>query len=214
MFPFEMFVKERVSEKRFKHSVNVAKAARWLAFKYGADEDKAVTAGILHDVTKEWTVHDHLTFLHTHNIGISSYEYVSNKLLHAITASCYSKLMLRIYDIDILNAIRFHTTARGNMSKLEKIVYLADGISEERKYSGVNELRHIADYNLDEAVFKELSGVISGELVSKGRLVHPDTIDAYNEYILLREKEKKTVENFSPSGYIHVNRFRTNVVTK
>lgn len=189
MFPFELFVKERVSEKRFKHSVNVAKTARWLAFKYGANEDKAVTAGILHDITKEWTVHEHMAFLHSHNIGISRYEYTSVKLLHAITASCYSKVILRINDIDILNAIRFHTTARANMSILEKIVYLADGISEERKYSGVNELRYIADYDLNEAVFKEICGVISGELVKKEHLVHPDTINAYNEYVFLNNKD-------------------------
>ena len=201
-----MFVKERVSEKRYQHSVAVAKASRWLAFKYGANEDDAVIAGILHDITKEWCFHDHLTFLHAHNIGLSSYEYASVKLLHAITGACYAKLVLRINEVDILNAIRFHTTARAGMSTLEKIVYLADGISEDRKYSGVNELRYIADYSLDDAVFKEISSVIADELVRKERLVHPDTLNAYNEIILKREKEKETkLDDFQRSDYINVD---------
>ena len=70
MFPFEKFIRERLSEKRFRHSVNVARAARWLAFKYDADEEKAVIAGMLHDITKEWKVNEHMAFLHNYNIGI------------------------------------------------------------------------------------------------------------------------------------------------
>ena len=133
MLPFERFIKERMSGKRFIHSVNVAKTARWLAFKYDVDDRKAVIAGILHDITKEWVLEDHLSFLHTHNIGVSSYEYASPKLFHAITASCYAKIVLKITDVEILHAIRFHTTGRANMSKLEKVIFLADGISEERE---------------------------------------------------------------------------------
>ena len=193
MLPFERFIKERMSEKRFIHSVNVAKTARWLAFKYDVDDRKAVIAGILHDITKEWLLNDHLSFLHTYNVGVSSYEYASPKLFHAITASCYAKVILKITDIDILQAIRFHTTGRPGMSPLEKVIFLADGISEERRYSGVNELRYIAEYSLDDAVFKEISGIISDELLKKGRLIHPDTFNAYNEFILLRAKKMKNL---------------------
>ena len=212
MLPFERFIKERMSEKRFIHSVNVAKTARWLAFKYDVDDRKAVIAGILHDITKEWILEDHLTFLHTHNIGVSSYEYASPKLFHAITASCYAKIVLKITDVEILHAIRFHTTGRANMSKLEKVIFLADGISEERKYRGVNELRYIAEYSLDDAVFKEISGVISDELLRKGRLIHPDTLDAYNEFILLRTKKMRdSSSRYRMSDYINVNMLRHRV---
>ena len=212
MLPFERFIKERMSGKRFIHSVNVAKTARWLAFKYDVDDRKAVIAGILHDITKEWVLEDHLSFLHTHNIGVSSYEYASPKLFHAITASCYAKIVLKITDVEILHAIRFHTTGRANMSKLEKVIFLADGISEERKYSGVNELRYIAEYSLDDAVFKEITGVISDELLRKGRLIHPDTVDAYNEFILLRTKQMRdTGSRYHMSDYINVNMLRHRV---
>lgn len=178
-----------MSEKRFKHSVNVAKAARWLAFKYGASEEKAVIAGILHDITKEWKTHDHMTFLHKYNIGITSYEYNSKKLYHAVTGSCFAKAVMKIYDLDILNAIRFHTTARAGMSTLEKVIYVADFISDDRSFSGVDRLRSLSTLSLDETVFAGLADTIK-ELSHDNSIIHPDTINAYNEYVMRIEKER------------------------
>ena len=39
-----------------------------------------------------------------------------------------------IEDEDILNAIRFHTVGRPNMSLLEKIIYIADFISRPSEF--------------------------------------------------------------------------------
>lgn len=189
MFPFEKFIRERLTEKRFRHSVNVARAARWLAFKYDANEEKAVIAGMLHDITKEWKVHEHMAFLHNYNIGVTSYEYSSKKLFHSITGACFVNIILKIPDMDIFNAIRFHTTARAGMSKLEKIVYLADFISEDRCFGGVDKLRALASFNLNDAVFAGLSDTIQ-ELSHNNKIIHPNTLNAYNEYILVNEREK------------------------
>ena len=49
---FINIIRRRLSEARFVHSMNVANAAAELAKKYGADEEKAYTAGILHDIMK------------------------------------------------------------------------------------------------------------------------------------------------------------------
>lgn len=177
-----------MSEKRFNHSVNVAKAAKWLAYKYGADKDKAIIAGVLHDITKEWKTKEHWSFLHNYNIGLSRYEYASKKLYHSITGSCFCKIFLRINDLEILNAIRFHTTARQNMAILEKIIYIADFISDDRHFDGVHRLRTLASVNLDAAVFEGLSITIK-DLASEGTLIHPNTLKAYNEYVFkLHEK--------------------------
>ena len=180
-----------MSEKRFIHSVNVAKTARWLAFKYGADEDKAVIAGMLHDITKEWKIRDHLEFLHKKNIGVTKYEYACKKLFHSLTGACLVHSSFKIMNLDILNAIRFHTTARPGMSKLEKIIYVADFISDDRSYGGVNRLRALAALNLDSAVFAGLIDTIK-ELVHEGSIIHPNTLNAYNEYIF-RNKQQKYV---------------------
>ena len=46
-------VKSRLSEKRYKHTINVKKMAVKLAKRYGADEEKAALAALLHDSAKE-----------------------------------------------------------------------------------------------------------------------------------------------------------------
>lgn len=189
MFPFENLIKLKLSKKRFEHCLGVAKAARWLAIKYGADEKKAVIAGMLHDITKEWTTSDHMKFLHNYNIGITRCEYASKKLLHAITGTCYVKTFLKISDKNILSAIRFHTTARAGMSILEKVVYLADFISDDRNFSGVNRLRALAALNLDDAVFAGILDSVK-ELIEKNSIIHPNTLNAYNEFVIERDYGK------------------------
>ena len=47
------FLKNRLSQKRYTHSLNVAEECRRLAVKYGEDPDKAYYAGLLHDICKE-----------------------------------------------------------------------------------------------------------------------------------------------------------------
>ena len=189
MLPFENLIKLKLSKKRFEHCLGVAKAARWLAIKYGADEKKAIIAGMLHDITKEWNTADHMKFLHNYNIGITKCEFASKKLLHAITGSCYAKIFLKISDKSILSAIRFHTTARSGMSVLEKVIYLADFISDDRTFSGVNRLRALAALNLDDAVF---AGILDSmkELIEKSSIIHPNTLNAYNEFVINRDYGK------------------------
>ena len=64
MYDFEKYenlIKERLSEHRFIHSMNVAKRARELALLNGVDPDKAYLAGILHDITKEMLNGNYIT---------------------------------------------------------------------------------------------------------------------------------------------------------
>lgn len=212
MFPFENLVKLRLTRKRFEHCLNVAKASRWLAIKYGADEKKALIAGILHDITKEWSTSDHMKFLHNYNIGITRFEFASKKLLHAITGSCYAKIFLKVTDRDILNSIRFHTTARSGMSILEKVIYLADFISDDRSFSGVNRLRTLAALNLDDAVFAGIMDTIE-ELLKKKSIIHPDTLSAYNEFVINYDQSKGIkFEKFFLSSGRKINRFNVHAL--
>lgn len=50
---YEQIIKPLMKSKRFNHSRNVAEMCLILAEKFGADEDKVYTAGILHDCRKE-----------------------------------------------------------------------------------------------------------------------------------------------------------------
>ena len=122
---YEQTIKPLMGNKRFKHSVNVAEMCLTLAKKFGADEDKAYTAGILHDCQKEADKALMLSEAEKSGYYIDPVEKDCFKLWHGIAGAYYVKNTLKITDEDILNAIRFHTVGRANMTVVEKIVFLA-----------------------------------------------------------------------------------------
>ena len=82
-------------------------------------------------------------------------------------------------DEEIVSAIRYHTTGKRDMTLLQKIVFVADLTSKDRNYSDVEDIRRKADVSLDEAILGIVKFTVFN-LISKGKPIHPDTIDAYN----------------------------------
>lgn len=148
--------KKTLSEKRFSHSVSVAKKAYELAKIYGENENKAFAAGILHDITKEYSDEKQLKFLEQNGIMLSREQMESPKVLHSYGGAVYAKSTFGIEEDNFFNAIFYHTTGRENMSTLEKIIYISDMIADDRDYEGVNVLRDLAKKDLDAAVLKGL----------------------------------------------------------
>ena len=97
-------IKGRMGERRFIHSVNVAKAAVKLAEIYGADTEKAELAGILHDACKEIPKDEMLQIISSGGIILDATEKASSKLWHALAGSVYAR-QLGIDDDDIVNSI-------------------------------------------------------------------------------------------------------------
>lgn len=182
-------IKGRLKEQRFIHSLNVAKSAKELAEKFGADPQKAYTAGILHDSCKNLESSEQLKYLLENNVALSEYELAAPKLFHAVCGRVFAEKEIGCEDEEILNAIRYHTTGRSNMTLLEKIVFIADFISDERNYDGVEIMREKAFRSLDEAIVEGLSFTII-DLIKKERLVHPDTMGAYNAALVNMKNEK------------------------
>ncbi len=174
---------------RFNHSLCVAERAVALAEKYGADKEKAYIAGLLHDITKNKSREEHLKILSEFDIILTDAD-KSENLLHAISGAVYVKNVLNIEDADTINAIRFHTTARANMSLLEKIIYLADFTSADRKYSDIDTMRRLADTDVDSAMMYSLSYTIK-KLLSLSMPIHPDSVSAYNEIAFKQKTGEK-----------------------
>ena len=185
-------LKEFLNEDRFNHSLCVARQAEYLANKYGADKNKAYLAGLLHDITKNKSLNQHLKILDEFGIILTDADKNPN-LLHAISGSAYLKFILKIDDNDILNSVRYHTTGRANMSLLEKVVYLADFTSEDRNYKDIDIMRGLADTDIDKAIFYSLTYTIN-KLVSLKTSIHPDTVDAYNEIVIKHKQESNWFE--------------------
>ena len=185
-------LKEKLTEHRFVHSLNVADSARELAKIYGCDENIAYTTGLVHDCCKDTPAGLQLSYMLENGAELTDIEISTAKLYHAMCGSIYIQKEFGIDNQDMINAVRYHTTGRKNMSLLEKIVFIADFISAERNYNGVEIMREKAARSLDEAIVEGLGFTIK-DLIDRGeRFVHPDTIDAYNDAMMsLINKEKQ-----------------------
>ena len=175
-------LKERLTEKRFIHSLNVADSSRELARLYGYDEEIAYTAGLIHDCCKDTPSGKQLAYMLENRADLSEIEISTPKLYHAMCGSIYIKKEFGIENEDMINAVRYHTTGRKGMSLLEKIVFIADFISAERDYDGVEIMREKAAKSLDEAIVEGLGFTIK-DLIDRERVVHPDTVDAFNQVV-------------------------------
>lgn len=187
---FEKVLNARMGEKRYIHSVNVAVEAQRLAKKYGADEQKARLAGMLHDITKETIPSEQLQIIENSNIILNEVEKSSQKLWHAIAGAAFVRDVMSIDDDDVFNAIRYHTSGRANMSLLEKVIFIADFTGAERDYDGVDEMRTLADKSLEEAMAFGLSFSIS-DLAKKHFAIDPNSVMCYNEVVLQTNKAYK-----------------------
>lgn len=178
---YQKELKKRLREKRYHHSLCVADAAVELSRRYGyADEKKAYFAGLLHDITKQAEREEHFAIMARGGYTPTPLEAGQEKLWHAKTGALLLQLDYGITDGELLDAVRYHTTARAGMRPLEEILYLADFISEDRDYDDVEEMRRAARTDKREAMTIALSYTIQ-ELVQKGSPIHPDTVEAYNE---------------------------------
>ncbi|MEE3474387.1 MAG: bis(5'-nucleosyl)-tetraphosphatase (symmetrical) YqeK [Ruminococcus sp.] len=185
---YKDFIRQKMGDYRFTHSVNVADEAVALAKIYGCDEELAYTAGILHDVTKEFPKDEQLQIIADGGIILDSVQKNAPKLWHSISGSVYVRDFLGIKNNDIINAVRYHTTGRAGMSLLEKIIYIADFTSAERSYKDVDIMRELSRKTLEDAMLFSCKFTI-GNLSSKELAIHPDQLDCYNELVLNIERE-------------------------
>lgn len=179
---YKSLLKERLDENRYYHSLCVADEAKRLALKCGVDAEKAYLAGLLHDVTKNATKEEHLQIFARFGIILNDIEKNAQKLWHAISGAAFCQGVLEIRDSEIIDAIRYHTTAKANMSPLCKLLYLADFTSADRNYPDVQVMRGLVDESFDKAFVYALQYTIK-DLCDQKRAVHLDTLAAYNEAV-------------------------------
>jgi nicotinate-nucleotide adenylyltransferase len=184
------FLKEHLSAKRYTHSMNVAAECRRLADKYGEDPDKAYFAGLLHDVCKEMPDDEQRELVISGGFTYCREELETRSLLHALAGAAFIKKEFGVEDIDILNAVRFHTVGRAGMSRLEEIVYLGDLISADRDYKDVDKMRKLAYTSLNAAMLEAFAFSMRS-VIKKGGLIPICTAEGYNFYTRLERDEKK-----------------------
>jgi ribosome silencing factor RsfS/YbeB/iojap len=182
----ELYLKEHSNEKRILHSTRTADEAVALANRYGADEHKALIAGLLHDVAKGACKRGLLDVAKKYHVDVDPVERDNPELLHGKVGAAMVQADLEIVDEDILSAIRWHTTGRAGMSLLEKIIYIADLIEPGRDFDGIDQIRVLANQDIDEAMLAALKQVMDF-VKCKGFTLHPNSVEAYK--FILNKKE-------------------------
>lgn len=181
-------VKEKLSEKRFKHVLGAEEMAAKLGKFYGVDEKKVRISALLHDYAKEEKL-ENLQRICREHYGKKLEHYMGmNEVLHGFAAAVLAREEFGIEDREILEGIKYHTIGKRGLSFFSKIIYMADAVEEGRVYPGVEELRKMAFEDMDGAILLELNQKLE-YLVKKDVIIHLNTLDMRNW--LLEPRRKK-----------------------
>ena len=165
-----------LKHRRIPHVLGTEQEAIRLAERYGADVEKARVAALLHDCTKKLDMPAQLALCEQYGIELDELEQKALKLLHSKTGAAIARDVFGVDD-DIYSAIWYHTTGHAHMTKLEKIIYLADYIEPSRDFPGVDTLRKVCYEDLDKGLLLGLEMTIE-EMTAMGNPVHRATVEA------------------------------------
>lgn len=179
-------LKKEMDDSRFEHTLGVMYTCAALAMRYGYDLDKAMLAGLMHDCAKCMPNAKKLKMAEKHHLHISELERKNPFMLHAKLGAFLAKKKYDIEDPEILDAIRWHTTGRPEMTMLDKIVYIADYIEPKRdKAPHLPKIRQMAFQDLDQALIMILEDTL-GYLGDSSDHVDSMTKKTYDYYIQKR----------------------------
>ena len=172
----KLLAKLLLDEKRYIHTLNVEKLAAELGTIYSLDVEKLRVAALLHDIMKN-APYDILLHRAKQSDIINRIEDKPKQTLHGFAAAHYAAKEMDVQDEDILWAVKSHTCGRYGMQDMEKVIYLADMLCEERKFDGKDYLLGIAKQNLDRAMLASLQHSLEW-IKSKGNTIDTDSLDA------------------------------------
>ena len=176
MEELEQVVIRLLDPKRVSHVLGCRDTAVELAKRWGADENDAARAGILHDITKALDGPLQLTLCNAYGKILSDFSRKYPKTLHALTGSLVAE---RIFGENkaVVSAICSHTTGKADMNLLEKIIYVADYMEPCRNFPGVEKLRELAYADMDAALKLGLNMTLE-HLARQGSEVSPESREA------------------------------------
>ncbi|QEA30722.1 bis(5'-nucleosyl)-tetraphosphatase (symmetrical) YqeK [Secundilactobacillus malefermentans] len=174
-------IKQQLHESRFKHVQRVEKTAIQLAQENDVDPEKASIAGLVHDYAKQRSDDDFRQAIVDYQLDPDLLNW-GNAIWHGIVGAELIKKELKIFDEDILDAVRYHTTGSTYMTTLAKIIYMADYIEPGRNFPGVEMARKVTHDNLDDGVVYQTASTLN-YLISNQKPIYPKTIETYNAWV-------------------------------
>lgn len=170
--------------------MNVAEECFRLAEKYGADKQRCYLAGMLHDIMKEEMPERLKQYVMDSGLSPDPAEIAAKSLWHGIAGGYYIREELGIDDEEVILAVRFHTIGCARMSMMEKIVFLADMISEDRHYKDIDKMRKYCYEDIDVAMSVALIYLLNS-VCGRCGTVPLYTFEAYNYYLKFNKNKEK-----------------------
>ena len=183
-----LYLKEQIamylSGPRYHHVLAVSDTALLInkEAKLGIKRNKVEKAALLHDIAKHL---DEDTCKEIVDNYYPEYKNVNEKIIHQYTGEYIANNHFHINDRDILNAVKYHTTGRANMSTLEKLIYVADKIEPNRNFD-TSHLIALCCKDFEEG-FIEVLKTNKEYLESKEDVKDKDTLSCFSYYLTNKE---------------------------
>lgn len=174
----ETMIKPRMKEKRYYHSLSVAKLAKEIAFANHLDGNKAYIAGVMHDVAKEMPYEQAKELMEKY---YGQYIFKPEAIWHQWLSAYVCKNEFLIDDKDILKAIEDHTTASPSISKLGMCLYVADKLDPLRGYDSSKDIE-LCKKDIVEGFKQSLISFYEFSM-KKGREIDSCFFDVYNCFV-------------------------------
>ncbi|MBW7459612.1 bis(5'-nucleosyl)-tetraphosphatase (symmetrical) YqeK [Paenibacillus sepulcri] len=182
-------VQAEMPERRWKHTLGVMETSVLLARRFGEDPERAELAAILHDVAKYWQTSRMEAIIREEGLPPDLLKY-DKELWHAPVGAYVAEHNFGVTDSGVLDAIRYHTSGREDMTRMDKIVCLADYMEPGRDFPGVERIRELSGQHLEKALIAGFDSTIT-HLLAQGKRIYPLTIAARNDLLLkAREAEQ------------------------
>jgi predicted HD superfamily hydrolase involved in NAD metabolism len=157
----ESYARERLSDKRYAHTLRVAETTEQLAKLHGLDPKRARLAGLLHDTAREVGKEELLRIAEEDGMPVGDFERERPILLHGPVAAKLAREDLGVENGEILDAVQAHTTGEPGMGPLALALFVADKIEPGREQPGVEDLRELAHVSLHRAARAALEDSVS-----------------------------------------------------
>ena len=175
-------LKKELDEPRYQHTLGVMYTASAMAMCHGADLAQALTAGLLHDCAKGFSMEEQRALCKRYNISLEGTLTKSPQLMHQEIAPFLASDEYKEQDSEVLSAIACHTTGKIGMTPLEQKVFIADYMEPNRKMiPGLSKVRKLAFEDLDKCTKTILKNTIE-YLTECGQEIDERTVETYKYY--------------------------------
>lgn len=176
-------LRRSLSGHRFRHTLSVARWAEALSRRHGEDPGRARLAGLLHDCAKEMPALRLSTIVRLHRLPVPGKNFILKHrrydLFHAHVSAWVARTSFGVRDRAVLSAIAKHTLGDERMSRLDKVLYVADFSAPQRSYAAAARVRKIARKDLDAAL-REAARCKLLDVLERGKDLHPMTVKLWN----------------------------------